>query len=73
MLSALDTTNERDHEGGDSGYCDRNNVQSPLTKDCNDIQILRKCSDITVDDGFYDSELPVGVDGTSPGKLNTVV
>ena len=75
LLSTLDTTNERDHEGGDSGYCDRNHIQSPLTKECSDnTQRLRKCSDVTVDDGFYDSELPSSVNGgTSSAKLNTAV
>lgn len=59
---------EQDHEGGDSGYCDRNHSQSPQTKDCDSVHRLRKCSDVTVDDGFCENELP-GISGASPPEL----
>lgn len=53
---------DRDHEGGDSGYCDRNHSQSPQL---NYNKRQRKCSDITMDDGFYENEVQ-SVNGTSP-------
>ncbi len=61
--------NEHDHEGGDSGYCDRNHSQSPHTKDCDSVQRFRKCSDVTMDDGFYENELQ-GASGSSPTESN---
>lgn len=45
-----------DKEGGDSGYCDRRNSQSPQLKDYINRR-SRKSSDVTIDDGFYENEV----------------
>lgn len=58
------TDTERDHEGGDSGYCDKNHSQSPPMKDHSGRR-QRKISDIPTDDGFHEAS-ETYINGSSP-------
>ncbi|KAK7604319.1 hypothetical protein V9T40_004592 [Parthenolecanium corni] len=52
----LTIPDDQDHEGGDSGYCERNQSLSPHSGYLEDDHRLRKFMDVVVDDGFYESE-----------------